>query len=222
MKILYALTFLMILIGGCQSSYKNASTPAKEIQLPDYAALQIELEKAYDVDQNIRNIDWDTISSPEASIAYSMKMIAVDSVNQTRVIPILEQYGWLPKSKVGDKAAKGIFYVVQHSNLKTIEKYLPQMEALAKQGEASATDAAKMRDRLLMFQGKKQLYGTQAVNYLRPEDGNVIWPIEDVENVNMRRKEVGFTTTVEEYAKLLRAQFYPNEELPKKKNDTQQ
>ena len=211
---------ILSLLAGCQSSVDNASDTSMGEQQPDYAALQRELEEVYDLDQSIRNIDWDTLSSPEASIAYSKKMMAVDSVNQTRVIPILEQYGWLPESKIGEKAASAIFYVVQHSNTETIEKYLSQMEALAKKGEASATDAAKMRDRLLMFQGKKQLYGTQAASWVRAEGGQVIWPIEDVENVNKRRKEVGFTTTVEENAVRLNAQFDPNEELPNKNNNT--
>jgi hypothetical protein len=209
---------ILLLLAGCQSSVDTDSTVAMEERQPDYTLLRAELEKIYDLDQGIRSIDWDTISSPEASIAFSMKVMAIDSVNQTRVIPILEQHGWLPKSKIGEKAASAIFYVVQHSNTATIEKYLPQMEALAKQGEASATDAAKMRDRLLMFQGKKQIYGTQAASWVRPEGGHVIWPIEDADNVNKRRREVGFTTTVEENAKQLGAAYDPKEELPEKNN----
>ncbi|MDO6391639.1 hypothetical protein Q4E40_16005 [Pontibacter sp. BT731] len=205
---------ILFLLAGCQPSVDNAYDTSVKEQQPDYAALKRELEEVYDIDQSVRNIDWDTISSPESSMTHSKKMMAVDSVNQTRVVPIIEQYGWLPKSKIGEKAASAIFYVVQHSNTETIEKYLPQMEELAKKGEASATDAAKMRDRLLMFQGKKQLYGTQAASWVRPEGNQVIWPIEDVENVNKRRKEVGFTATVEENAERLRAEFDPNEELP--------
>ncbi|WP_162056263.1 DUF6624 domain-containing protein [Pontibacter pamirensis] len=221
MKIFYTLIILLLLV-GCQSSINSTSAPVTVEKRPDYSLLRKELEEVYDVDQSVRNIHWDSFPNPEASKAHSMKMMKIDSVNQTRVIPIIEQYGWLPKSKVGDKAAKAIFLVVQHSSLETIEKYLPQMEALAKQGEASATDAAKMRDRLLMFQGKKQIYGTQAAGWVRPEGGQVIWPIEDVENVNKRRKEIGFTTTVEENAKQLGAKYDPNEKLPKKNNDTPQ
>lgn len=221
MRILYTLIFFFLL-GGCQSSNKSASISSTEEKQPNYTLLRQELEEIYDIDQNIRKVRFDTIATREASIAYSKKMIAIDSVNQTRVIPMIEQYGWLPKSKIGNKAASAIFYVVQHSSLGTIEKYLPQMEELAKQGEASATDAAKMRDRLLMFKGEKQIYGTQSANWVRPEGGYVIWPIEDVEHVNKRRREVGFTTTIEEYAKQLRVEFDPNEQLPKKNNDTQQ
>lgn len=207
-----------LLLSACQPTVDNTADKATSEQQPDYIALQHELEEIYDLDQGIRSIDWDTISTPEASIAFSKKVMAIDSVNQTRVIPILEQHGWLPKSKIGDKAASAIFYVVQHSNTATIEKYLPQMEELAKQEEASATDAAKMRDRLLMFQGKKQIYGTQAANSARLNGGYVIWPIEDAANVNKRRKKVGFTTTVEEVAMQLGAEYDPNEELPARRN----
>lgn len=218
---LFQFVAILLLLASCQSSVDNTITSSVEEKQPDFIMLRKELEEVYDLDQNIRNVDWDTISTREASITYSKKMIAIDSVNQLKVIPIIEQYGWLPKSKVGEKASSAVFYVVQHSDLETIEKYLPQMEALAQQGEASATDAAKMRDRLLMFQGKKQIYGTQAASWVRTEGGQVIWPIDDVENVNKRRKEVGFTTTVEENAKQLEADYDPNEQLPKKNNETQ-
>ncbi|OKL41383.1 DUF6624 domain-containing protein [Pontibacter flavimaris] len=212
---------ILLLLTGCNTTVNTTPVLITEEKQPDYALLRTELEEIYDIDQNIRNIDWDTLSSPEASIAYSMKMMAIDSVNQTRILPIIEQYGWLPKSNIGEKAADGIFLVVQHSNLRTIEKYLPQMEALVREGEADALDAAMMRDRLLSFQGKKQIYGTQANNMVRGDGSIVIWPIEDAENVNKRRKEVGFTTTVEENAKRLRAAYDPNEKLPKKNNNAQ-
>ena len=35
------------------------------------------------------------------------------------------------------------------------------------------------------------------------ERGNLIWPIADPEGVNERRKEAGFETTIEAYAKNL-------------------
>lgn len=135
MKVFYT-PIILLLLAGCQSSINSASTPLTVEERPDYAALQKGLEEVYDLDQSIRNIHWDSFPSPEASKAHSMKIMKIDSVNQTRVMPMIEQYGWLPKSKVGDKAAKAMFYVVQHSSLEMIEKYLPQMEALAKQGEA--------------------------------------------------------------------------------------
>ena len=55
-----------------------------------------------------------------------------------------------------------------------------------------------MEDRYLMNEGKMQVYGTQGMSN---DNGSYIWPIENPETVNERRKEAGFTQTIEEYAK---------------------
>ncbi|TPE43675.1 DUF6624 domain-containing protein [Pontibacter mangrovi] len=209
------LFILLWALAGCQNATENNAASAVKEEQPNYTLLQQELEAIYDLDQGVRDVDWDSINAdPVGQRAYIYKMHQIDSTNQTKVLPILEEHGWLPKSKIGEKAADALFYVVQHSNSRTIEQYLPQMEELAKQGEASGTDAAKMKDRLLMFQGKKQVYGTQAVSYIRKDGKHAIWPIEDVENVNKRRKEAGFELTVEENAERLGVVFDPEEQLP--------
>ena len=89
MKSIKIIIILSLLV-ACRSSVDQNSISSTEEKQPNYAFLRKELEEVYDIDQNIRNIDWDTISSTEASIAYSMKMMVVDSVNQTRVITIIE------------------------------------------------------------------------------------------------------------------------------------
>lgn len=127
---------------------------------------------------------------------------------------ILDKYGWLEKSKVGEKAAESIFYVIQHTDLNTIKKYFPQFRTLAERGEASARLCAMMEERMLMWEGKKQIYGSQASNALRPDKSFAIWPIENPADVNVRRKKAGFANTVEEYAAALNAAYDPNEELP--------
>jgi len=221
MKSLICLILSFIIFSQLAVAQQEAS-PISKAKQPDYNLLQKQLEEIYDLDQNIRKVNFDSINAnPAKANAFFLKMQEVDSLNQRRVLPILEQYGWLPKSKIGEKASDAIYFVVQHSNLETIEKYLPQMEKLAQQGEASTTDAAAMRDRLLMFQGKKQLYGTQASNWVREDGAMIIWPIEKVKKVNQRRKKLGFTTSVEENAKDLGAIYNPQEELPKKKNSFQ-
>ena len=142
------------------------------------------------------------------------EMHKVDSANQVTVVSILEKYGWLPKSKLGEEAASSLFYVVQHSNLPTMEKYLPLLQQKAQEGEASKVHAAMMEDRVLMWQGKKQIYGTQATTMGREDGKMAIWPIEDPENVNKRRQEAGFPTTVEANSERLGAIYNPKAELP--------
>jgi hypothetical protein len=52
-----------------------------------------------------------------------------------------------------------------------------------------------MLDPSLMSQGKEQLYGTQVMGYTGQTP--FVWPIQNPGQVNQRRKQAGFTTTVE-------------------------
>ena len=75
-----------------------------------------------------------------------------------------------------------------------------------KAGDIRMELVAMMEDRYLMQQGKEQIYGTQGI--CLPLKGSdtpqcFIWPIEDVANVNERRKEAGIHGTVKDYCQLL-------------------
>ena len=66
-----------------------------------------------------------------------------------------------------------------------------------------------MQDRILMNQGKKQIYGSQVVYNKKGEQ--VFYPIEDEANVNIRRAKIGMQP-IEEYAKLFGIEYkYQNE-----------
>ncbi len=185
----------------------------------NYDSLRMVLEAMHHSDQNIRRILIDSVGlhSPEAP-KYLKQMADIDMQNRTNLEMILEKYGWIEQSKIGEKAADGIFYIVQHSDVELMEKYFPQMKALAERGEASKVLTAMMEDRLLMWKGKKQRYGTQATTGLRPDKTLAVWPIEDPLQVNALRKKAGFPTTVEENAKGMNADYDPNEKLPSPKN----
>ena len=175
-------------------------------QAPPYDSLRGVLEAMYDSDQGVRQ----NFSSTDGE--QSKRMQKVDSANQVQIGAILQQYGWLPKSKVGQKASDAIFFVVQHSNAALMKQYLPVLQELAQQKEASSIAAAMMEDRLLMWEGKKQVYGTQGYGTLTR--ATFIWPIRDPAKVNQLRKQAGFDQTLEEYAKQLNATYDPNEKLP--------
>ena len=184
----------------------------------NYDSIRIVLERMLAEDQNIRRILIDSVGldSPEAP-RYLHKMAEIDFRNKREVEVILQKYGWLEKSKIGEKAAEGIFYVVQHTDLETMKKYFPEFKKLSEAGEASTKLCAMMEDRMLMWEGRKQIYGTQASDALRADKSYAIWPIEDPSDVNSRRKKAGFTNTVEESAASLKASYDPNEKLPRKK-----
>lgn len=122
----------------------------------------------------------------------------LDSTNLDYIENLLNTRGYPGKSMVGEPTNTVAWQVVQHSN--KIGTYLPIMKEAGRKGELPMTLVAMMEDRYLMEEGKPQVYGTQG---RMDDDKQFIWPIEDAEHVNKRRKEVGFTTTIEEYSKQL-------------------
>ncbi|MEM7514700.1 MAG: DUF6624 domain-containing protein, partial [Bacteroidota bacterium] len=178
------------------------SSPLIAQEIP-YESLSKRLIELYDLDQANRMKLFTNQVSSEEKPAFLQELRKQDSLNQQEVIQILDTYGWLPSSSIGDKAATSLFLVIQHAGLPIMEKYYPLLKVQADQQEASTMYAAMMEDRIRMYQGNKQIYGSQASS--RPSasgEGNesFIWPIEDVERVNERRREVGFPSTVEENA----------------------
>lgn len=122
-----------------------------------------------------------------------------DSICLNKTLKILNDYGWLGKSRIGSKANQALWLVIQHANLEIQEKYLPLLKKSVETGESEGWHLAFLEDRILMRNGKNQIYGSQAtwdkkINALK------IYPIEDVKNVNKRREKIGLEP-IEEYAK---------------------
>ena len=123
----------------------------------------------------------------------------VDSLNIKTVTAILDKEGWLGPDKVGMEGSLAIFLVIQHSDIKVQEKYLPMMHKAVKLGKASAANLALLEDRILVTKFGKQKYGSQIGQ--NPQTGDYyIFPIEDEENVNKRRASIGLQP-LEEYVK---------------------
>ncbi|WP_132702627.1 BT_3928 family protein [Winogradskyella wandonensis] len=129
--------------------------------------------------------------------------LEIDSSNTAFVESIFKKHGYPGKSIVGDKTSRVAWFVIQHSN--KIETYFPLIKEAGEKGELSMTNVAMMEDRYLTEQGLPQKYGTQGATYFMgtPQELSFFWPIEDFENVNKRRKEAGFSETVEAYSKSL-------------------
>lgn len=111
-----------------------------------------------------------------------------DSLNLIEVRKILDERGWLGSNIVGEQGNGALFLVIQHADIKTQEKYLPMMKEAVKKGNAQASSLALLEDRVALRQGKKQIYGSQVWKL----DGKwYVRSLEDPENVDIRRAEVG-------------------------------
>ena len=119
-----------------------------------------------------------------------IKMGINDSINLLKVTYILDKYGWLGSDVIRSKGNAALFLVIQHSDLEIQLKYLPMMREAVKKGTAYGRELALLEDRVAMRQGRKQIYGSQIGR--DPETQSYyVSPLEDPDNVDKRRAEVG-------------------------------
>ncbi|HLA55585.1 MAG TPA: DUF6624 domain-containing protein [Flavobacterium sp.] len=127
--------------------------------------------------------------SPEVEALWK-QIEETDVANLAKITNILDKYGWVGPDVVGAIGNQALFLVIQHSDIKTQEKYLPMMRDAVKKGNARAESRALLEDRVALRQGKRQIYGSQIGD--NPETGNsYVLPLEDAENVDKRRASVG-------------------------------
>ncbi|WP_342644809.1 DUF6624 domain-containing protein [Mucilaginibacter sp. CSA2-8R] len=133
-------------------------------------------------------------------------MPRVDSLNMLKIRSVIKIYGYPGKSLVGELTNEVAWNVIQHSP--HIKEYIRMVEKAAKHKEIPFTLYAKMQDRLLVEEGKEQIYGTQIQglsitnkNTGKQEMHMFVWPIYDASKVNALRKKAGFDQSIEAYAK---------------------
>ncbi|HMG35629.1 MAG TPA: DUF6624 domain-containing protein [Blastocatellia bacterium] len=172
-------------------------------------ALRQELLKRVEQDQAVRNeLIKRGIDRPDESILARMKTI--DAANTERMRAIVGQYGWPGPELVGD-GTEAAFLLVQHAELAFQKEMLPLVEKAYKSGNLSGQSYALLIDRVLVGEGKPQIYGTQAKPVEEWKGGEpVLRPIVDEANVDKRRAEVGLFP-LSEYRELLKKLYFPQE-----------
>jgi len=123
------------------------------------------------------------------------RMTKRDADNLLRMKEIIAKYGWTGKSLVGTDGATAAWLLVQHSDRDVAFQRLA-MEQMKKLPacEVENTHLAYLTDRVLLNEGKKQLYGTM----LRREEGKMVpKPLEDEVNVDKRRADLGLLPLAE-------------------------
>lgn len=131
-----------------------------------------------------------------------IKYAKEDHRNQELVISIIEKCGMPTLKEVDQKQMDAIWLGLQHSTKEIRKKYFPQIEKSVKNGDLSTQQYALMKDRMLMDEGKPQIYGSQIKN-------GKLYKLENPETVNERRKEMGLEP-IEDYLKNFNIQFNPN------------
>jgi len=177
--------------------------------------LRTELERMMEEDQKFRT----RVMSVEEKYGQNSKELAALWKEQTeiddrllkRLEEIIKQYGWPAKSLVGAEASLAAFLIIQHADYEYQKKYFPLIKEAMEKGEIEPGHVALLEDRILMREGKKQVYGSQ----LRRNEKTgkyEMWPVEDEENLDKRRLSVGLEP-IAEYLKRFGVTYIP----PRKK-----
>jgi hypothetical protein len=119
----------------------------------------------------------------------------VTARNGDRLREIMTEHGWPTQALVGAEASRCAWLIAQHADrqLDVQRKALALLERAVEQGAAGDPEGPRqiafLHDRVLVNEGRRQLYGTQIAGVI--DGAPVPWPCEDPENLDRRRTEVG-------------------------------
>lgn len=155
------------------------------------------------------------IESGELFEGYHSEMEALHNKNATILDKIIDEIGYPTIDKVGMEGSHAAWLVIQHaiSRPSFMRKCLRLLEEAVAEGKADPIQLASLSDRVAMFSGDLQKYGTQfdwdANGEMSPK------PFDDLDKVNERRASVGLNT-LEEQTKIMRARAAVEQENPPK------
>jgi len=157
--------------------------PIKDV-LIEFPEISKEIKAMADADQDMREKG---INNPE----YWDENI--DKNNTNRMKQIIDEIGWPTISKVGKEPSSNAWLLVQHADHDVeFQKYCLSLMQAQPSHEIDSRDIARLTDRICVNTQKPQVYGTQ---FTQDSSGKFIpREIEDPENVDERRKEMGMDT----------------------------
>jgi hypothetical protein len=157
-------------------------------------ALHDELDSLVTRDQRNRQSIADVMTrygrnSPQGDSA-ARAMSAADAPLLARLREIIAANGWPGRTLVGDDGAHAAWLILQHAPPDVQRELLPRIRTAIRAGEGRLGDLALLEDRVLVANGRPQLYGSQL--RFSPTGGpSTLEPLADEACVDKRRAEMG-------------------------------
>lgn len=133
-------------------------------------------------------------------LANGDKVKAIDSLNLIIVDSIIKKYGILGLSDIGMYGHFAITMTIQHSDIETQRRYLPEFKKALELKRIFPNTYAMLEDRVLIKSGKKQIYGTQLM-FIGKSNVAELLPIVSPDSIDIRRRALGLKLTIGEYLK---------------------
>jgi hypothetical protein len=192
---------IALLLTACATTPAPSTQPApsaadaptaRELTPPSNKELAEELAAMGTADQEVRQ-RW---IKDQTSEALRSEMRELSAAHVKRLEEIIDSHGWPGLSLVGFNGMSRAWMIAQHGGATFLQKTLPLMYEAVKKGDLDESLYGTSLDRVLVQQGKKQMYGTQfdvdaATGQCAPK------PIEDEEHVDERRLRAGMTSLAE-------------------------
>ncbi|MFZ3068710.1 MAG: DUF6624 domain-containing protein [Microgenomates group bacterium] len=122
-------------------------------------------------------------------------VVPIDERNYQRIAKIIDQIGYPTISKVGKQASFNAWLIIQHHPQVEFQKKCLQLMENA-EDDVNPQNIAYLKDRVLMFSGKKQVYGTQ-LKQNEITNKMELYNVEDEAHLDDRRKQIGLEPIAE-------------------------
>ncbi|MDR0755148.1 MAG: hypothetical protein LBF04_07150 [Prevotellaceae bacterium] len=113
-----------------------------------------------------------------------------NAANLVKITKIIDEKGWLGTDIIGERGSQVLFSIIQYADVKIQENYLPMIKESVAKGNTDPSYLALLEDEVALKQRRRQIYGSRIGIDIKTGK-TYIAPLEDPDNVDKRRKEIG-------------------------------
>jgi hypothetical protein len=155
------------------------------------------------------------ILSGQLGEGYNEEMANLHNRNTENLNEIIDKIGYPTVDKVGKEASEAAWLIIQHSigQPDFMKKSAELLRVAVNENKADPKGLAYLTDRIAVFEGKPQRYGTQ---FDWDENGEMSPnKFDDISKVNQRRKTLGLNT-LEEQTEIMKEKVKNENQRPPK------
>ena len=168
-----------------------------DLQNLDYKSIAEKIISLQDADIAVRD---KLAKNGQLNDGYNAEMRRLHNSNAKVLSEIMDVIGYPTIEKVGTEANAAAWLVVQHAIDQPVfmKKCAKLLQKAVSEQQADAKHLAYLTDRIAVFKGNPQLYGTQ---FDWDENGELSPnPFDNLDKVNERRKSIGLNTIEDQTA----------------------
>ena len=153
------------------------------------------------------------IKNGTISNGYHPEMEALHNQNATELNRIIDKIGYPTPDKVGADASQAAWVIIQHSISQPdfMRKCARLLQEEVEKGRGNEVSLAYLTDRISVFEGNPQKFGTQfdwdPHGEMSPNS------VDDIERVNERRKRLGLNS-LEDQTRMMRQTVFDENQQP--------